>query len=170
MNRHSKKSGQDQSRADAADACDDHSEPKNSPWPGHSAPPREAPGKPGAKPHSAHARKQGVGTALNASGQAMSRVWFTVGEGRLSEVFYPRVDEACTRDLGIIVTDGQRLFSDETTDCDHEVEIPKPGIPVYRLVNTDRQRQFRIEKTVFAPPAPRVRLADHQLCRDGART
>ena len=42
-----------------------------------------------------------------------SRVWFTLSHGILNEIYYPRVDQACTRDLGLIVTDGQDFFSEE---------------------------------------------------------
>ena len=30
-----------------------------------------------------------------------------------TEVFYPFVDTACTRDLGLLVTDGKEFFSEE---------------------------------------------------------
>ena len=43
--------------------------------------------------------KTGVGAALGAS----SEVWFTLSHGILGEIYYPRVDSACTRDLGLIV-------------------------------------------------------------------
>jgi GH15 family glucan-1,4-alpha-glucosidase len=34
----------------------------------------------------------------------------------LNEIYYPRVDCACTRDLGLIVADGRSLFSEEKRD------------------------------------------------------
>ena len=45
--------------------------------------------------------KSGVGTALGPGG----RLWFTVSHGILNEIYYPRVDQACTRDMGLLVTD-----------------------------------------------------------------
>ena len=36
-----------------------------------------------------------------------SRVWFTLSHGILNEIYYPRIDQACTRDFGFIVTDGR---------------------------------------------------------------
>ena len=65
-----------------------------------------APGAPGIPPRWTSSAKTGVGTALNHS----SRVWFTLSHGIFDEIYYPRVDQACTRDMGMIVTDGQGLF------------------------------------------------------------
>ena len=66
-----------------------------------------APGWPGIPPRWASSAKSGLGTALGAA----SRVWFTLSHGILDEVSYPRVDSACTRDLGLIVTDGSSAHS-----------------------------------------------------------
>ena len=113
---------------------------------------RIAPGKPGDEPRWATAAKDGVGTALCPAANSTSLVWFTLGQGILTEIFYPSVDKACSRDLGLIVTDGNDFFSDERTDADHQVEHPTEGVPLYRLINTCRQGRYRIEKTVFAHP------------------
>jgi glucoamylase len=123
-----------------------------SPWPHHSGEPRTAPGGPGAPPRWARASKDGVGVALGPAGVPASRVWFTIGQGALTEVFYPRVDEACIRDLKLVVTDGLQFFSDEQADCEHQLEYPVPGVPLYRLINTCRQGRYRLEKTVFSHP------------------
>jgi glucoamylase len=54
--------------------------------------------------------KSGVGAALNAA----SRVWFTLSHGIFNEIYFTRVDQACTRDLGLIVADGREFFSEES--------------------------------------------------------
>ncbi len=113
---------------------------------------RDAPGAPGDDPRWAAAAKDGVGTALSASANSTSLVWFTLGRGVLTEVFYPRVDRACTRDLGLVVTAAGGFRSDEQADTEHRVEYPTEGVPLYRLVNTCRQGRYRVEKTVFAHP------------------
>src|SRR5260221_539787 len=59
-----------------------------------------APGWPGGAARWPGGAKDGVATALLSSG----RVWFTISHGILNEVYCPRVDEACTRDMGFIVT------------------------------------------------------------------
>ena len=59
-----------------------------------------APGGPGGTARWTSSAKSGVGTAL-APG---CRLWFTISHGILNEVYHPRVDSACTRDLGLVVT------------------------------------------------------------------
>jgi glucoamylase len=70
---------------------------------------RIAPGGPGIAPRWTSSAKSGVGTALSPT----SRVWFTISHGILDEIYYPRVDLACTRDMGLIITDGREFFSEE---------------------------------------------------------
>jgi glucoamylase len=119
---------------------------------GRGEPERHAPGHPGAPPHWFTSSKLGVGTAVNPVVSGTSLVWFTLARGILSEVFYPRLDCATTRDLGLIVTDGRDFFSEEQRDAHHEVESPSRGVPAYRLVNTCRHGRYRIEKTVVSHP------------------
>ena len=125
---------------------------RQSVWVNHRDDTKLAPGGPGAVPKWAPAPKDGVGTALNAVGDPASRVWFTIGQGILTEVFYPRIDQACIRDLGLVITDGQRFFSEERADCDHEISWVHPGVPLYRVVNSCRHGRYRIEKNVFSHP------------------
>ncbi len=109
---------------------------------------RYAPGWPGIPPRWTSSAKTGVGTALNPA----SRIWFTVSHGILNEIYYPRVDQACTRDLGLIVTDGRGFFSQEKRHARHEVAWLAPGVPAYRLVNACEQGCYRIEKEVLSDP------------------
>lgn len=109
---------------------------------------RYAPGWPGIPPRWTSSAKSGVGTALNLH----SRVWFTTSHGILNEVYYPRVDQACTRDLGLIVTDGKNYFSEEKRHCKFENLPFDPGIPAYELTNTELQGRYRIEKEVLTDP------------------
>ena len=107
---------------------------------------------PGDEPRWAASAKDGVGTALCPGVSSTSLVWFTLGRGALTEIYYPRVDRACTRDLWLVVTDGQDYFADERSDADHRIEQPIEGVPLYRLINTCRQGRCQVEKTVFAHP------------------
>ena len=79
---------------------------------------REAPGSPGSPPRWTSSAKSGVGTALATS----SNVWFTLSHGILNEVYFPRLDLACIRDLGLVVTDGGSFFSEEKRDATSHVE------------------------------------------------
>ena len=109
---------------------------------------RYAPGWPGIKPRWTSSAKTGVGTALNPH----SRVWFTLSHGILNEIYFPRVDQACTRDFGLIVTNGRDFFSEEKRHCTFENVPVEPGVPVYELTNTCMQGRYRIEKEVLTDP------------------
>lgn len=114
----------------------------------------EAPGKPGIAPRWTSSAKSGVGTSLSP----VSRVWFTLSHGILDEIYYPRIDQACTRDLGLIVTDGRSFFSEEKRQTRQEVAYLAPGVPAYRLGNTCHQGRYRLEKQVFSDPGRDVVL------------
>jgi glucoamylase len=112
------------------------------------------PGWPGIEPRWTSSAKNGIGTAI----QRESRVWFTLSHGILNEVYYPRLDQACLRDLGLIVTDGQDFFSEEKRDATNETRWLAPGVPAFQLVNTCRHGRYRIEKTVVSDPTSDVVL------------
>lgn len=116
--------------------------------------PTLAPGWPGITPHWTSSAKSGVGTALRPSG----RTWFTISHGILNEVYYSRIDQACTRDLGLIVTDRVRFFSEEKRHTKHDIKAFDEGIPAFNLVNTCREGRYRIEKEILADPSREVVL------------
>jgi glucoamylase len=130
-----------------------------------------APGWPGIAARWTSAAKSGLGTAVSRD----SRVWFTLSHGILNEIYYPRVDRACTRDLGLIVTSADGYFSEEKRDTHTDTSQVAPGIPSYRIRNTARDGRYRIEKEVLTDPwrdvvLQRVRfvplkgtLSDYQL-------
>jgi glucoamylase len=108
----------------------------------------DAPGWPGLAPRWTSSDKWGVGTALSP----VSRVWFTLSHGILNEIYYPRVDQACTRDFGLIITDGQPggYFAEEKRDTASRIAALADGVPGYRLTNTCRAGRFEIEKLVIS--------------------
>ena len=112
-------------------------------------PTTQAPGWPGSPARWTSSAKTGVGTALSFA----SRVWFTLSHGILNEVYWPRQDRACTRDMGLIVTDGHAFFSEEKRHARSEVFHAAPGVPAYRVVNTCLDGRYRIEKDIIADPA-----------------
>jgi glucoamylase len=107
-----------------------------------------APGWPGIPARWTSSAKTGVGTALNQT----SRVWFTLSHGIFDEVYYPRVDQACTRDLGLIVCAGGTFFSEEKRQTTQQIETLAPGVPAYKLTNTCLEGRYRIEKEILADP------------------
>jgi len=116
--------------------------------------PRYAPGWPGIPPRWTSSAKTGAGTALNQH----SKVWFTVSHGILNEVYFPRVDQACTRDLGFIVTNGRDFFSEEKRHCTFENHAMVDGIPTLELVNTAISGHYRIYKEILTDPYRNVVL------------
>ncbi len=117
-------------------------------------PARYAPGWPGISPRWTSSAKTGAGTALNQH----SKVWFTLSHGILNEVYFPRVDQACTRDLGFIVTNGRDFFSEEKRHCTFENRPFEPGIPAFELTNTEIGGVYRIHKEVLTDPYRNVVL------------
>jgi len=107
---------------------------------------RYGPGWPGIDPRWTSSAKSGVGTAISGK----SRVWFTLSHGICNEIYYPRIDQACTRDLGLIVTNGRDLFSEEKRDTESRTEWLELGVPAFRLINTHRGGLYRIEKEILA--------------------
>src|SRR5512135_1822973 len=103
-----------------------------------------APGWPGIPPRWTSSAKSGVGSSFGS----LSRVWFTLSHGILNEIYYPRLDQACTRDMGMIVTDGKDYFSEEKRNSNPRIEYLAHGVPAYRLTNTCGQGYYRIEKEV----------------------
>ena len=105
----------------------------------------QAPGWPGIEPRWTSSAKSGVGTAAGRE----SRVWFTVSHGIVNEVYYPRLDQANTRDFGLLVADGADFFSEEKRHTVQEILPLAQGVPGYRLTNTCLQGRYRITKTIL---------------------
>jgi glucoamylase len=108
----------------------------------------DPPGYPGIPPTWTSSAKSGVGTAISGR----SRVWFTLSHGIINEVYYPSVDQANTRDLGLLVSDGADFVSEEKRHTNHRVEYLGDGVPGYRLTNTCAAGRYRIEKVVITDP------------------
>ncbi|MBV8512004.1 MAG: glucan 1,4-alpha-glucosidase, partial [Xanthobacteraceae bacterium] len=106
-----------------------------------------APGWPGIEARWTSSAKTGIGTALTA----MSQIWFTMSHGILNEIYYRRPDQACTRDLGLIVTDGNGFFSEEKRHAEHRTRCMASGVPAYETVNVHPGR-YRITKCVISDP------------------
>ena len=75
-----------------------------------------APGAPGALSHFDLARKDCLGTARNTT----SKVWYTVANGVLSDVYYPTVDNTNVETLQYIVTDGATFTDVQTRDMTYD--------------------------------------------------
>ena len=118
-----------------------------------------APGAPGRDAQWASAGKTGVGT----SNTLESKVWFTLRDGALTEVYYPTVDIANVRMLELIVVGGsteQPLVELESADTNHRTEILDPRSLSFRQVNTSRSGAYVITKTYTTDPERHTVLVD----------
>jgi len=113
-----------------------------------------APGWPGISPRWTSSAKEGVGT----SASYQSRVWFTISHGILNEVYYPRIDQANTRDMEFLVADGDQYFSEEKRDTNRRIAPLEQGVPGYRLVNSCKRGRYRMTKIVITDPERDVLL------------
>lgn len=86
------------------------------------------------------ARKHDIGAAAGAT----SRVWFTLAQGRLDDVFYPQPDTACVRAL--------RLFVDGAPDDEHEHACARPHERVPLVEIETRGAPYSMAKETIADP------------------
>src|SRR5712671_504368 len=77
-----------------------------------------APDGPGALSYFDLARKDCLGTARNTT----SKVWFTLANGVLSDVYYPTIDNTNVETLQYIVTDGSTFTDLQTRDTTYTVQ------------------------------------------------
>lgn len=109
---------------------------------------REAFGWPGIEPRWTHGSKDGVGTAYSAS----SRIWFTLWNGVITEVYYPTVDRPQMRDLQYLITDGKSFFHEEKRHLHTKVERLSLHALDYRMTNSDPKGRYTIIKDVITDP------------------
>ena len=116
-------------------------------------------GAPGIEPRWTSSAKDGIGTAYHSS----SRVWFTLSHGIVNEIYFPHVDSPNTRDLQLLITDGESFCHEERRDLLHQIEYLKPHALLYRLTNTDREGRYRLVKEVVVDPHSSVLLMHTRL-------
>ncbi|MBP2689215.1 MAG: glycoside hydrolase 15-related, partial [Deltaproteobacteria bacterium] len=108
----------------------------------------EAFGRPGIPPRWTYAAKDGVGTAYASS----SRLWFTLWNGVVTEVYYPTVDRPQLRDLQFLVTDGESFFHEEKRHLRSVTERLSHHVLGYRITNSDPEGRYSIAKEVLSDP------------------
>jgi glucoamylase len=123
------------------------------------APPASAPGAPGEAHTWAPGDKDGFGTSRTTGSQA-SRVWYTLNNGVLTEVFYPRIDTPSIRSTQLVVSDGKTFADREDEDTVQRVALADPRSLIYRQVNTAKSGKYRITKTYITDPARDAVLVD----------
>ena len=115
----------------------------------------------------AYAGKTGIGTSYeryvnrrysdHGPTGRVSKVWFSIAEGIITETAYGRIDEAQIKDLQFLVA-GNGFVDEEKKATDHRVDYlhtdadGRPKSLAYRIVNTAKNGRYAIEKSVFTDP------------------
>ncbi|MBB5747104.1 glucan 1,4-alpha-glucosidase [Brevundimonas variabilis] len=126
-----------------------------------------APGAPGDQPTWVSAVKTGAGASYEAyvEGQYrpggrtgdVSKVWFSIADGVLTETMYGLIHEAQIKQLrfAVATSSGLAVEGDDTTartEYLHTDAQGRPLSPAYKVTTTDRQGRFEIEKRLFTDP------------------
>lgn len=126
-----------------------------------------APGAPGQPATWSYAGKTGIGTsyeqyqdghyANSASTGVVSKVWFSLAQGILTETMAGLIHEAQLRELQLVVQ-GQGFVDEEKTATNSETDYllkDAAGRPLalsYRVTNSAKNGQYEIEKQYFTDP------------------
>ncbi len=103
-----------------------------------------APGAPGKDAQWATAGKQAVGTSANLE----SKVWFTLAQGVLTEVYYPDVTVANVHKLEFVVVNPKtKKVETESEDAIHEIKVLRPDSLTFQQINTAKSGEWKITKT-----------------------
>ncbi|MBS2962541.1 glucan 1,4-alpha-glucosidase [Actinocrinis puniceicyclus] len=115
--------------------------------PGDPDPAVTATGAPGAPSHFDLARKDCLGTARDTT----SKVWYTVADGVLSDVYEPTIDNTNVSTLQYIVTDGSSFTDLQTRDTTYTARSDETGM-VCTITSTDAKHGYRLATTYIADP------------------
>ena len=115
-----------------------------------------APDGPGTLSHFDLARKDCLGTARSAT----SKVWYTVANGVLSDVYYPTVDNTNVETLQYVVTDGATFTDLQSRDTTYTVEALDPSGMACRVTSTAKSGQYRIVSDYVTDPDRNVLLVE----------
>lgn len=103
-----------------------------------------APGGPGKDAQWATAAKQGVGTSATTE----SKVWFTLAQGVMTEVYYPDVTVANVHLLQFIVVNPKtKKVETEQDDAIHQIRVTRPDSLTFQQINTAKSGEWKITKT-----------------------
>ncbi len=120
---------------------------------------RPAPGGPGMAPSWSDSRKDWAGGSLGPA-----RLWFTLGGGIVTEVYFPRIDIPQIRDLGFIVADDAGFWVEVKGLGNYTVSQPEPGVSAITLEH--RHPRFTLRLRVVPDPSRDVLLVEVNLDGD----
>jgi len=103
---------------------------------------------PGALSHFDLARKDCVGTARNRR----SKVWFTVADGVLSDVYFPTNDTTNNEKLEFVVTDGSTFTDLQSRDMTYTVRALDERALTCRVTSTAKSGRYRVVTDYLTDP------------------
>ena len=112
------------------------------------AAPNPATDGPGALSHFDPARKDCLGTSRTTS----SKVWFTVANGVLSDVYFPTIDNTNVETLQFIVTDGSTFTDLQTRDMVSTAKALDDSGMSCRVTSTARSGKYSIVTDYVTDP------------------
>ena len=112
-----------------------------------SVPGTAAAGGPGAASFFDLARKDCLGTAASTG----SKVWYTVADGVLSDVYEPTVDNTNVETLQYVVTDGATFADLQTRDMTYTVAADPTGMQC-TITSTDAKHGFQLVTSYITDP------------------
>jgi glucoamylase len=101
----------------------------------------------GGDAHWPTAAKNGFGT----SNTLASKVWFTLADGVMTEVFYPTLDMPSVKTLQFRVVMDTKI-ENEVDDTLHRLDLPNPSSLMFRQVNRAKTGAYTISKTYVTDP------------------
>src|SRR5689334_21004167 len=107
-----------------------------------------APGAPGAPSYFDLARKDCLGTAAGRG----SKVWYTVADGVLSDVYEPTIDNTDVSTLQYVVTDGATFTDLQARDTTYTVAADPTGMAC-TVTSTQAKHGYRLVTTYVTDPA-----------------
>ncbi len=110
---------------------------------------RVAPGAPGHDAHWLSAAKNGFGTANSVA----SRVWFTLNDGVLTEVYYPTLDVPNVQMLQLVIATPEGKIETESEDTAHSIEVMDNARSLsFRQENRAKSGAYVISKSYVTDP------------------
>src|SRR5438270_11001432 len=106
----------------------------------------DAPGGPGAPPMWGPGRKMAFGAAPGPR----SKVWYTLADGNLSEVFFPALDRIALHELRFFASAPGAPPVDDATDGEHKIAWLAPGTPAFSVETA--HYEYRLTKEVVSDP------------------
>jgi glucoamylase len=105
-------------------------------------------GAPGALSHFDQSRKDCLGTARNNT----SKIWYTVANGVLSDVYAPTVDTTNVETMQYLVTDGTSFTDLQTRDTAYTVATDPTGM-MCTVTSTAKSGAYQLVTTYLTDPS-----------------